>query len=42
LDRHPRLWITTTNDLPRLREWAAPTNPIYMAVRTFLTNCMVV
>jgi len=25
---HPRLWITT-NDLPRLRGWATPTNTIY-------------
>ena len=37
---HPRLWITT-NDLPRLRSWATPTNPIYMAIRNFLTNAMV-
>lgn len=37
---HPRLWITT-NDLPRLRAWANPTNPIYMAVRNFLTNSMI-
>ena len=37
---HPRLWITT-NDLPRLRSWAVPSNPIYMAVRTLLTNSMV-
>ncbi len=25
---HPRLWLTT-NDLPRLRNWASATNPIY-------------
>jgi len=25
---HPRLWVTV-NDLPRLRSWAVPTNPIY-------------
>ena len=37
---HPRLWITT-NDLPRLRSWATATNPIYMAVRNYLTNAMV-
>ena len=37
---HPRLWITT-NDLPRLRSWAAPTNPVYQAVRVLLTNTMV-
>ena len=37
---HPRLWITT-NDLPRLRAWATPTNPIYLAVRNFLTNSMI-
>jgi hypothetical protein len=37
---HPRLWITT-NDLPRLRSWAIPGNPVYMAVRNFLTNSMV-
>ena len=36
---HPRLWITT-NDLPRLRSWAVPSNPIYRAVRTLLTNSM--
>ena len=28
---HPRLWITT-NDLPRLRSWATPTNPVYQAL----------
>ncbi len=37
---HPRLWITT-NDLPRLRSWATATNPIYMAIRNYLTNAMV-
>ena len=37
---HPRLWITT-NDLPRLRRWATPSNPIYAAVRYLLTNSMV-
>lgn len=37
---HPRLWITT-NDLPRLRSWATPANPIYMAVRNFLTNSII-
>lgn len=26
---HPRLWITQ-EDLPRLRSWAAPTNPMYV------------
>ena len=25
---HPRLWVTT-NDLPRLRSWAIPNNPLY-------------
>ncbi|MEZ4733647.1 MAG: Ig-like domain-containing protein [Caldilineaceae bacterium] len=25
---HPRLWVTV-DDLPRLRAWASPTNPIY-------------
>ena len=25
---HPRLWVTT-NDLPRLRSWANPANPLY-------------
>ena len=25
---HPRLWITAA-DLPRLRSWAVPTNPVY-------------
>ena len=37
---HPRLWITT-NDLPRLRSWAIAANPIYLAIRNFLTNAMV-
>jgi hypothetical protein len=36
---HPRLWITT-NDLPRLRSWATPANPVYQAVRTLLTDSM--
>ncbi len=36
---HPRLWITT-NDLPRLQSWATPTNPVYQAVLTLLTNSM--
>lgn len=25
---HPRLWLTS-NDIPRLRSWAVPSNPIY-------------
>ena len=37
---HPRLWITT-NDLPRLRSWATPANPIYAGIRNYLTNAMV-
>ncbi len=37
---HPRLWITT-NDLPRLRAWATDANPIYLGIRTFLTNAMI-
>ena len=36
---HPRLWITT-NDLPRLQSWASPTNPVYAALCTLLTNSM--
>ena len=40
VDSHPRLWITT-NDLPRLQGWANPGNPIYMAVRNYLTNSTV-
>ena len=36
---HPRLWITT-NDLPRLRSWATPTNPVYQALLTLLTDTM--
>jgi hypothetical protein len=34
---HPRLWITT-NDLPRLRAWATPTNPVYQALLPVLTS----
>lgn len=36
---HPRLWITT-NDLPRLRSWASPTNPVYQALLPVLTATM--
>ena len=36
---HPRLWITT-NDLPRLRSWAAPTNRVYQALLPVLTATM--
>jgi hypothetical protein len=36
---HPRLWITT-NDLPRLRSWATPTNPVYQALLPLLTQSM--
>src|SRR6185312_4465650 len=25
---HPRIWITA-DDLPRLRSWATPSNPVY-------------
>ncbi|UXI69420.1 choice-of-anchor D domain-containing protein [Tahibacter amnicola] len=28
LSTHPRLWITS-EDLPRLRQWASPQNPVY-------------
>src|SRR5664279_3022750 len=36
---HPRLWITT-NDLPRLRAWAMPTNPVYQALLPVLAGTM--
>lgn len=36
---HPRLWITT-NDLPRLRAWATPTNPVYQALLPVLAGTM--
>jgi hypothetical protein len=36
---HPRLWITT-NDLPRLRSWATPTNQVYQALLPVLTSTM--
>jgi hypothetical protein len=36
---HPRLWITT-NDLPRLRAWATPINPVYQALLPVLTGTM--
>lgn len=36
---HPRLWITT-NDLPRLRRWATPANPVYQALLPVLAGTM--
>ena len=30
---HPRLWLTT-NDLPKYRSWAVPTNPVYKALQS--------
>lgn len=34
---HPRLWITT-NDLPRLRNWASTNNPVYQSLLVVLNK----
>jgi hypothetical protein len=34
---HPRLWITTA-DIPRLRSWAVPTNPVFQSGLLLLAN----
>ena len=37
LTTHPRLWITTA-DIPRLRSWAVPTNPVFQDGLRLLAN----
>lgn len=39
LTTHPRLLITQA-DLPRLRNWANPTNPVYAAMQTALSGAI--